>query len=1063
MGFSFIHVLWIYLFAGLLHIDTGCSTIYNHMDNHSEIIRQLWNESNISKSYDINNISKYRTKRNDAAINESSTYDAAFNGNSPEDAAFNGNFLDDAAFNGNSPYAAFDGNSPYARFIMKEDSGLVISETLLDVNYMSYHNVTIPMCYQDLGLNNRMTCYIPPPCGEYCQFSGCCLHPKQINSACAKAGNEYIDINNDKQLYINASIQEFAITLQEIRGALLQRKKCVDTGPMYMITDYIDNQDRLQECPELSYDNIVRTFYPVYDLHNDQVVFKNAICAELNGYRKTEYALTHIEFHCPESTQPGDINFKFVLENCKAIYYGGQNCIPRMIDHCPFDNDYRFGADALNISPRVAFMRDSDDVFTLELSSRNTSDQFNIATLCSALKMHMYDEVNDIIYKNGFCALCNGLDNDYILNNLTCVTLEKDIGDPVDFLPRFSLLVDEDRESVEGWFYNEQEICTGNAFFMVDEQTCVSGQCSVLEENSLNESHCMLQQNDGIPQNPIVINKHLDNNNYVTVTGNQTLMLQLQLTAAVSRKLSYSFIREASIDLELTELFYYNVMFISTSIQPCTDIEITLSQSDDTSLNADHLYCVVFIYDFEFDPNNIESLDIFQNTLANENLGRFLELILGDLYFLVQTVGIPNYKTECEGGRVNLKQFNKMQFVARPVLNGFVSSTDMNVLIPELNAIFPFDRILFQYVSNLQVISQNSQGSFSSNVRPTAHICKTHILVCDSVLIHDYDDIKSNGSKITLSLTSKYECVLELVLGEDILIFSNGDIQICASNLCPTPLTLEYILNVTDSIVNIIGGFLSMIAYIATLIVYMILPRLQNIPGKCVMFLVIFMLIGHLCLLLSPLISQYNMVCFVIGVVQHYAWISCMCWMFCMSLDLALTFGTWSGSLFQSSKRFQRFCIFSFVLPLAIVLVYTPFVLMDIGGFGYGGNNICWLYPNEALLYFFIVPIVLILAVNHILFVPTAYGILKQKQVSQQVSNTEVTQAIAQNLRSLGKILFLDGIIWVLALFAYAFDSGALKMIFSILASFQGVFLFISFAVTARVRQLWTARGTQTS
>ena len=38
------------------------------------------------------------------------------------------------------------------------------------------------------------------------------------------------------------------------------------------------------------------------------------------------------------------------------------------------------------------------------------------------------------------------------------------------------------------------------------------------------------------------------------------------------------------------------------------------------------------------------------------------------------------------------------------------------------------------------------------------------------------------------TLKSKYKCKLELYLGEDILLFSNGDLQICMENVCPIPL-----------------------------------------------------------------------------------------------------------------------------------------------------------------------------------------------------------------------------------------------------------------------------------
>ena len=166
---------------------------------------------------------------------------------------------------------------------------------------------------------------------------------------------------------------------------------------------------------------------------------------------------------------------------------------------------------------------------------------------------------------------------------------------------------------------------------------------------------------------------------------------------------------------------------------------------------------------------------------------------------------------------------------------------------------------------------------------------------------------------------------------------------------------------------NLIGGLLSLISYIVTLTVYMFLPSLRNTPGKCIVCLLVSMFVGHSCLLVSPFISEYDLVCMGIGATQHFAWLCAMSWMLCIGFDMLCTFRKWSASLVISSKRLRFFFVFSLLLPLAVVATYVTLMSGILGNvmafteFGYGGTSLCWIYPEKALLSFFIIPMTCIL------------------------------------------------------------------------------------------------------
>ena len=108
-----------------------------------------------------------------------------------------------------------------------------------------------------------------------------------------------------------------------------------------MIVDYIDDQGRLKACPEMSFDNLVTTYIPVFDSVDNETLYKNVLCADMNGIHPNGYVFLNAAFTCPLGTQPEMFNPEFALENCRAEFghtnFTHSRCVPTMIDQCPFD------------------------------------------------------------------------------------------------------------------------------------------------------------------------------------------------------------------------------------------------------------------------------------------------------------------------------------------------------------------------------------------------------------------------------------------------------------------------------------------------------------------------------------------------------------------------------------------------------------------------------------------------------------------------------------------------------------------------------------------------------
>jgi hypothetical protein len=251
-----------------------------------------------------------------------------------------------------------------------------------------------------------------------------------------------------------------------------------------------------------------------------------------------------------------------------------------------------------------------------------------------------------------------------------------------------------------------------------------------------------------------------------------------------------------------------------------------------------------------------------------------------------------------------------------------------------------------------------------------------------------------------------------------------------------------------------ISLYTSIVCLIIHLLVYAILPKLRNLPGKNLVSLSSSLLIAHISFVtLSHLEANRRIGCVLNAITIHYSYLASFCWMSVMAYDVCKTFGRTSRRS-TSSKRstFVKYSLYAWLLPAFIVIICAAF---DIGLQNSHfrplyGFRICFISQRQALLVFFAIPVALIICVNIFLFSLTAKGL---------ITTAEKTKILNKNSDKVRyylyvKLAFVMGLTWIFGFIASLTDITILWYPFIILNGLQGAIIFFAFTFKPKVWNL---------
>ncbi|GFT31496.1 probable G-protein coupled receptor Mth-like 2 [Nephila pilipes] len=269
-----------------------------------------------------------------------------------------------------------------------------------------------------------------------------------------------------------------------------------------------------------------------------------------------------------------------------------------------------------------------------------------------------------------------------------------------------------------------------------------------------------------------------------------------------------------------------------------------------------------------------------------------------------------------------------------------------------------------------------------------------------------------------------------------------------------------------------VGSAISILALTGHLLTFCLVPTLRNLPGYNLASLSLAFLLGYSFVLIGQIPEVLGVFCIVSGVLQANCLLTAFFCMNVMAFDVWRTLRLATTKLIICSHNKKRnhfiiYSIYSWGMPLIITSISV--VIDNIEGVpywikpNYGRRDICWITNNIAKAIFFSIPAFTLILANGVFFVMTAFIIRNNtmKNVSDQHKQT-----VRLNFILYVRLGFMMGATWLIGIIAIISRNSILWIIFDLLNSLQGLFIFLLFTCSRKVfkhvRQKISIRSSKT-
>ncbi|GFT48796.1 g-protein coupled receptor Mth2 [Nephila pilipes] len=270
-----------------------------------------------------------------------------------------------------------------------------------------------------------------------------------------------------------------------------------------------------------------------------------------------------------------------------------------------------------------------------------------------------------------------------------------------------------------------------------------------------------------------------------------------------------------------------------------------------------------------------------------------------------------------------------------------------------------------------------------------------------------------------------------------------------------------------------IGSSISIVALIAHLITFCLVPILRNLPGYNLASLSLALLLTYSFSLIIQIPGVLGVFCIVSGVLQVNFLLTAF---FCMNV---LAFDIWRTLKRAMSKmvvcshnkkknHFIIYSIYSWGIPLIVTCISV--IIDNTEGIPswikphFGRWNICWITNSKAKIIFFTITAVALLLANGFFFVMSAFII---KNNTMKNASDQLKQTARRNFFLYVRLGFMMGLTRLVGIIAIVTNDKIVWIIFDLLNSLQGLFIFLLFTCSRKVfkyiRDKVRARSPQTS
>ncbi|KAJ8031661.1 G-protein coupled receptor Mth2 [Holothuria leucospilota] len=259
---------------------------------------------------------------------------------------------------------------------------------------------------------------------------------------------------------------------------------------------------------------------------------------------------------------------------------------------------------------------------------------------------------------------------------------------------------------------------------------------------------------------------------------------------------------------------------------------------------------------------------------------------------------------------------------------------------------------------------------------------------------------------------------------------------------------------------------LSIVCLLVTFITYCVFPSLRNSFGITLMNFVAAFAVGQILIhFVTDYVTQWQVICRAVAIVTHFVWLATFAWMNLLAWNLKSTFDNKKlrAINYTSRKTMLGYFCYGWLVPLCVVSVCCIlfFVFSDTIPITYGliRGITCWIGNGWVAFAVVIGPLAVTILVNGVLFFLIVRGIRKSRfrpdDPEERLRNDrgKITELLIYI-----KISLLMGFVWILG-FVISFDkSRILWYTYYALQALQGILIMLLFGFNRRVRSLWKSK-----
>ena len=260
-------------------------------------------------------------------------------------------------------------------------------------------------------------------------------------------------------------------------------------------------------------------------------------------------------------------------------------------------------------------------------------------------------------------------------------------------------------------------------------------------------------------------------------------------------------------------------------------------------------------------------------------------------------------------------------------------------------------------------------------------------------------------------------------------------------------------------LITLVGFVLSLLSLSALIVTYSIFQELRTLPGKNILALSISLFVAEFSWLCRLAFLGNETGCFIIAIVNHYSFLVSFTASSVIAFHSCLILGRQVSLKRSNSTNNRTFFIYSLITwGIPALFVLTSVLLDHFGLFvtDYGRSDMCWLGTSQSKMFFFIVPIGVLLLFNIFLFGFSAVRFLKnQSSIVRNLGSDVVKKRKIENILICVKLSTLMGFSWLFGLLQVIVETEVLAYLFVIFVSFQGLFICMAFLFKTRCLQLY--------